>query len=945
MAAARKKSAAGARKSAGSKAGSAKKGTGTGKQSGSLSPHTKRIIQFCAIVVASGLALITLLHLGAAGRFLFALLSLFMGSFTWVFLLGLIALGFWIIWTGGRETLSVRFWTALVFLMTGWCMIAALLDMPADDPWKVLSVLRQQTALILQGQAATGCGYLGAVIAGFFATLFANAGTWIMAVIFLILAASLFGWEFWDQMMASLKENAAAQKEKLAARRREAAEEASQEGHPDSQEKAHGRLFGFLLGEERQPDYSSQPDVDRHPGFAMIEADLPEEERSGKQTGKTGPARLPVLSMTRRGRRPARQEGQQSFTGLEADPQERKKPGETDKADLLTLPRVNPKGAAAAARRKAQEAGKTAPDQEVSILQTGQAKPRPKQASASGRVQPGMLDDMLLNEQEAATGSAAGRRAAPSKGQKKARTPEFSSPASSSAASGESAVSAGSAEEAVDKKTEALSQTEHAGDLKNYKLPSLKLLNPGLRKGRSGLNASNARSEGQKLIQVLEQFGIPASLSEIHIGPSVTKFEITPGQGVRVSAITNLQNDIKMALAATDIRIEAPIPGKSAVGIEVPNAEKTAVGMSDLMRSVPARLANLPLVFALGKDLMGDSVYGRLDTMPHLLIAGATGSGKSVCVNSIICSLLMRTRPDEVKLMLVDPKKVEFTPYNGVPHLMAPVITDGDMANKALKVVVEMMDRRYDLFEEARVRNITAYNAYCEQNPDAHFKKMPRIVVIIDELADLMLVAAKEVEQSIQRITQLARAAGIHLIVATQRPSVNVITGVIKANIPSRIAFMVSSGTDSRTILDQTGAERLLGNGDMLFLDNGETTPRRIQGVFIQDEEVNRITDFVRKQALPLYDDAFIALQTIADQTSENAMAAGTADPLYEPIRQYVIAVQKASTSAIQRRFSVGYGKAARIIDALEANGIVGPPNGSKPREVLVKRPADEEDL
>ena len=490
---------------------------------------------------------------------------------------------------------------------------------------------------------------------------------------------------------------------------------------------------------------------------------------------------------------------------------------------------------------------------------------------------------------------------------------------------------------------EAKPSLPHAGDLHNYKLPPLKLLNSPVRKGRSGINASNARSEGQKLIQVLEQFGIPASLSEIHIGPTVTKFEITPGQGVRVNAITNLQNDIKMALAATDIRIEAPIPGKSAVGIEVPNAEKTVVSMNDLMRSVPPALVNLPLVFALGKDLMGQSVYGRLDTMPHLLIAGATGSGKSVCVNSIICSILMRTRPDEVKLMLVDPKKVEFTPYNGVPHLMAPVITDGEMANKALKVVVQMMDHRYDLFEEARVRNITAYNAYCDQNPDSHFIRMPRIVIIIDELADLMLVAAKEVEQSIQRITQLARAAGIHLIVATQRPSVNVITGVIKANIPSRIAFMVSSGTDSRTILDQTGAEKLLGNGDMLFLDNGETTPRRIQGVFIQDEEVNRITDYVRSQALPLYDDAFITLQTIADQTAVNEMAAGTADPLYEPIRNYVIAIQKASTSAIQRKFQVGYGKAARIIDALEANGVVGPPNGSKPREVLIKRPDDED--
>ena len=478
-------------------------------------------------------------------------------------------------------------------------------------------------------------------------------------------------------------------------------------------------------------------------------------------------------------------------------------------------------------------------------------------------------------------------------------------------------------------------------DPAKYKLPPINLLEENTAK-RSNANVRNARTQGQRLIDILKQFNVEATLGEVHIGPSVTEFEVIPGQGVRVSAFTNLQNDIKMALAATDIRVEAPIPGKSAVGIEVPNAEKTMVTMKELIRNVPPKLQDKPLMFTLGKDLMGNNVYGRLDTMPHLLIAGATGSGKSVCVNSIICSILLRTRPDEVKLLLVDPKKVEFTPYNGIPHLLSPVITDANLASGALKVIVEMMDARYSLFEELTVRNISSYNEYVKQNPDCGKEVLPRIVVIIDELADLMLAASKDVEQSIQRITQLARAAGIHLIVATQRPSVNVITGVIKANIPSRIAFMVSSRPDSRTILDQSGAEKLLGYGDMLFLDNGASSPVRLQGVYIQDKEVEEICNWVKSQATPAYEDAFVMLKEINSQGGEVSDLAEEMDPLYPEVKNFVIVSRKASTSLIQRRFRLGYGRAARILDQLEANGIVGPSNGSRPREILVERPADE---
>lgn len=476
----------------------------------------------------------------------------------------------------------------------------------------------------------------------------------------------------------------------------------------------------------------------------------------------------------------------------------------------------------------------------------------------------------------------------------------------------------------------------------NYRLPRLSILDSVQRKSRTSTNATVAKQQGQKLIDILYEYGVNAKLVQIHIGPSVTKFEIKPELGVRVSKISNLANDIKMALAATDLRIEAPIPGKSAVGIEIPNVEKTPVQMKELMQSIPKEFDSKKLLFCLGKDLTGDNVYGELNRMPHLLIAGATGSGKSVCVNSIICSLLLRTKPDEVKMILIDPKKVEFTPYNDVPHLLAPVITDGDLANKCLKVVVEMMDHRYDLFGNLGVRNIQAYNEYVLNHPDEHLKPLPRLVVIIDELADLMLVAAKEVEASIQRITQLARAAGIHLVVATQRPSVDVITGVIKANIPSRIAFAVSQAVDSRTILDHAGAEQLLGNGDMLYLPNGETSPKRIQGVYIKDEEVNRICEYVKSQAKPHYDDAFIQLKDL--QNMDKEVASECADPLYEEVKRFVITSRRASTSLIQRKFSIGYARAARLIDVLEENRIIGPANGSKPREILVQNTLEDEE-
>lgn len=478
---------------------------------------------------------------------------------------------------------------------------------------------------------------------------------------------------------------------------------------------------------------------------------------------------------------------------------------------------------------------------------------------------------------------------------------------------------------------------------KKYVLPKVSLLDEVPKKTNDDSNVKSAKEKAELLLQVLHNFDIKADLIDTHIGPSVTKYEIRPEPGVKVSKILNLADDIKMQLAVKDVRIEAPIPGHNAVGIEIPNVKATPVKMKELVNKIDEKEKNQPLLIFLGKDLLGNCITCRLDKMPHLLIAGATGSGKSVCMNAIITSLLLRTKPDEVKMLLIDPKKVEFTPYKKVPHLIGPVINDAQQASNALKVIVRIMEERYNLFAKASVRNIQAYNTkVSEDTSENKPKPLPYIVVIIDELADLMMVAGKDVEGSIQRITQLARAAGIHLIVATQRPSTDVITGIIKANIPSRIAFSVSSGIDSRTILDHTGAERLLGNGDMLYLPTGESSAMRIQGVFVTDGEVERITEDVSSKAYPMYDDAFVRLEGI-DGNEDTAVVGAEEDPLYKEVKDYVINVQKASTSLLQRRFGIGYNRAARMIDLLEQQNVIGPAQGSKPREVYIKREDIEE--
>ena len=467
----------------------------------------------------------------------------------------------------------------------------------------------------------------------------------------------------------------------------------------------------------------------------------------------------------------------------------------------------------------------------------------------------------------------------------------------------------------------------------------------------SNINKTSAQLKGEKVIEILNNFGISSTLVNTYIGPSVTKFEIKPDASVKINKIYNISDNIKMELAARDIRIEAPIPGRSAVGVEIPNVEPIPVKMIDLMKTVPADKKDVSLLFALGKDLMGKSVYCDISKMPHLLIAGATGSGKSVCINSIITSFLLRTNPDDVKLVLVDPKKVEFTPYKDIPHLLWPIIDDAQMASNMLKKVVVMMEDRYDAFASAGVRNIASFNEQVvEYNAslkpgDTPMNKMPYIVVIIDELADLMAIAGKDVELSIQRITQLARASGIHLIVATQRPSTDVITGLIKSNIPSRISFAVASSIDSRTILDATGAERLLGNGDMLYHPQGENAPMRLQGVYVTDKEIQKITKYVKEQAKPEYEDSYFEFLTNMNGTT--VMAAGSTnadsmDSLYDDVVEFVTMQQKASTSLLQRRFGIGYNRAARLIDTLEDRGIIGPSNGAKPREVY-RKPEDEE--
>lgn len=479
---------------------------------------------------------------------------------------------------------------------------------------------------------------------------------------------------------------------------------------------------------------------------------------------------------------------------------------------------------------------------------------------------------------------------------------------------------------------------------KNYHLPPLSLLHNVVNK-KQGENKNHAVESAERLTAVLNEFGVHASINNISIGPSITKYELKLETGTRVNKIMSLQDDIKLALAAKDIRIEAPIPGKPAVGVEIPNLASSMVSFKEVFKNIPDKYKDNKLVVPLGKDVNGQVIYAELNKMPHLLIAGATGSGKSVCVNTIISSILMRAKPDEVKLILVDPKKVELSNYNGVPHLLAPVVTDPKKAAATLRETVSEMERRYDLFAGANVRKIETYNQYVEkknQENDAEhqLEKLPYIVVILDEVADLMMVASKDVEDCIMRIAQLARAAGIHLIVATQRPSTDIITGVIKANIPSRIAFAVSSSIDSRTILDCTGAEKLLGKGDMLFLPMGLNSPIRVQGAYVDDSEVEAITYYTTKQQEASYDERYTNVKPIS------AVAASKEeqeDEEYEMCRAFVIQAQKASTSLLQRQFRIGYNKAARIIDQLEADGIIGPQIGSKPREVYVRGYNEEE--
>lgn len=473
----------------------------------------------------------------------------------------------------------------------------------------------------------------------------------------------------------------------------------------------------------------------------------------------------------------------------------------------------------------------------------------------------------------------------------------------------------------------------------SYTLPPLSLLDEV--KNEKKVNSNNyIRSNKENLERVLNDFQIKGQVVEIHIGPAVTQFEVKVPSGTKVSRISGINKEIALALAAKDVRIQAPIPGKSTIGIEIPNPSISMVKFKEVL-AYGGEKASGKILVALGKDIMGRPQLADLSKMPHLLIAGSTGSGKSVCTNTIICSILMRYKPDEVKLMLVDPKKVELSNYNGIPHLLCPVVSDPKKASVALQKLVSEMERRYDLFSEKNVKNIGGYNELIDKENKSRDDKLPRmtyIVAIIDELADLMLVASKEVEDSIMRITQMARAAGIHLIVATQRPSTDVITGVVKANIPSRIAFAVASNIDSRTILDSSGAEKLLGKGDMLYLPMGENVPTRIQGCFIDDNEIKRIIDHVCKQQSAHYDEAM-----------ENLNATGNGihglpnekeeydDPMYNEIVEFAIQTGKVSTSLLQRRFRLGYNRAARVVDLLEERGIVGPQNGSKPREVLVK--------
>ncbi|SFB43167.1 DNA segregation ATPase FtsK/SpoIIIE, S-DNA-T family [Cohnella sp. OV330] len=463
-----------------------------------------------------------------------------------------------------------------------------------------------------------------------------------------------------------------------------------------------------------------------------------------------------------------------------------------------------------------------------------------------------------------------------------------------------------------------------------YRMPPIHLLGKPQGGGKGGAG-DGGREVARKLEATLESFGVRAKVLDVARGPAVTRYELQPDVGVKVSRIVSLTDDIALALAAKDIRMEAPIPGKSAIGIEVPNNEVSVVTLREVLETPTFQEAQSKLTIAFGRDISGQPIVGNLARMPHMLVAGATGSGKSVCINGIITSLLYKAKPDEVKFLMIDPKMVELNVYNGIPHLLAPVVTDPRRASLALKKIVVEMEKRYEKFSKSGTRNIEGYNnlMLSGDNPDG---VLPYIVVIVDELADLMMVAAGDVEDAICRLAQMARAAGIHLIIATQRPSVDVITGVIKANIPSRIAFGVSSQVDSRTILDMVGAEKLLGRGDMLFLPMGASKPIRVQGAFLSDNEVESVVAYSRGQAEAEYNEELVPEIEESDDAAVNEQL----DELFDQAVGIVLEAKQASVSLLQRRMRIGYTRAARLIDSMEARGVVGPYEGSKPREVLV---------
>ena len=490
----------------------------------------------------------------------------------------------------------------------------------------------------------------------------------------------------------------------------------------------------------------------------------------------------------------------------------------------------------------------------------------------------------------------------------------------------------------VTKEIDTMLNTSKENSIKIYTYPKLDLLNNNAKSKMKNEDKQDLFDNANKLEDTLMSFGVEAKVLQVTKGPSVTRFEIQPSPGVKVSKIVNLQDDIALGLAASAVRMEAPIPGKSAIGIEVPNKKQTPVFLREVLDSKEFQESTKKISFALGKDITGACIVGDLSEMPHMLIAGATGSGKSVCINSLIVSLLYKYSPDEIKLLMIDPKVVELSIYNGIPHLLIPVVTEPKKAAGALNWAVNEMDKRYELFTKYKVKNIKSYN----QQVDKGFisEKLPYIVLIVDELADLMMTCPNDVEDYICRLAQKARAAGIHLIIATQRPSVDVITGVIKANIPSRISFAVSSGVDSRTILDQTGAEKLLGRGDMLYSPMGANKPLRIQGAFISEEEVENVVDFIKSSEEEVnYREEII--EHINNENLSSSSHSGDSeenDELLDEAIKLVVEYQQASTSFIQRKLRIGFNRASRIMEELEAKGIISERDGSKPRQVLIAK-------